>query len=88
MRMLVRTLLTGLQWPLLVKTGLRNWKMKTVPVGRSLIRLPKLVNVLSENEVDEEEGLALLNLAIESENAGNDFKTGFFGVVDDGFCKD
>lgn len=48
MRMALRYLLAGvLQWPLLVKTGLRNWNKKTVPVGRSLMRLPTPVNAKS-----------------------------------------
>lgn len=42
---LVRYLLMGWHWPLLVRTGLRNWKAKTVPVGRSLIRFPTPVRV-------------------------------------------
>ena len=37
--------------------------MKTVPVGRSLIRFPKPVKVLSETEDDEEEE-EVLDLAI------------------------
>ena len=47
MRVPLRYLLTLLQWPLLVKTGLRNWNKKTVPVGRSLMRLPTPVNATS-----------------------------------------
>jgi len=46
-RMAVRYLLMVLQWPLLDKTGLRNWYRKTVPVGRRLMRLPTPDNVLS-----------------------------------------
>ena len=34
--------------PLLVRSGLANWKRKIVPVGRSLIRLPRPVNAFSE----------------------------------------
>lgn len=45
MRKEVRYLLMMWHWPLLVRTGLRNWKTKTVPVGRSLIRFPTPVRV-------------------------------------------
>lgn len=34
MRVAEAYLLTGLQWPLLVKIGLKYWNMKTVPVGK------------------------------------------------------
>ena len=57
--MLSRYLLRVLHFPLLVKTGLRNWNKKTVPVGRSFMRLPTPVNVFSLVpfllDVDEEE---------------------------------
>ena len=47
-RMAVRYLLIVLlQCPLLDNTGLRNWYKNTVPVGRSLMRLPTPDNVLS-----------------------------------------
>lgn len=46
MRMEERYLLMVVQWPLFVTTGLRNWNVKTVPVGRSFIRFPTLESVL------------------------------------------
>lgn len=46
----VRDLLIGSQWPLLVRIGLRNWKRKTVPVGRWRIRFPTPVRVFSVAE--------------------------------------
>ncbi|KAK8671050.1 hypothetical protein V6N13_037659 [Hibiscus sabdariffa] len=59
-RMLVKTLFAMLHCPVLVKTGLRNWKMKTVPVGRSLTRLPKPENVFPEiDEFGDKEVLEL-----------------------------
>lgn len=44
-KMADKYLLTTWHWPLLVRTGLRNWKTKTVPVGRSLMRFPTPVRV-------------------------------------------
>lgn len=44
----MRYLLKIVQLPSLVATGLTNWKRKTVPVGRSLMRLPSPERVLSE----------------------------------------
>ncbi|GER26097.1 phosphoglycerol transferase I, partial [Striga asiatica] len=38
-------LLMTWQWPLFVRRGLRNWNKNTVPVGRSLMRLPMAVRV-------------------------------------------
>ncbi|MFS7924191.1 hypothetical protein Hanom_Chr03g00269731 [Helianthus anomalus] len=46
MRIEVRYLLMVVQWPLLVRTGFRNWKVKTVPVGRSFMRFPTPESVL------------------------------------------
>lgn len=46
MRVEERYLLTVVQWPPLVRTGLRNWKVKTVPVGRSFMRFPTPESVL------------------------------------------
>ena len=43
---------TAVQEPLLVRTGLRNWKRKTVPVGRSLMRFPAPVKALPETPDD------------------------------------
>ena len=59
-RAAVMTLLAvAVQLPVSVVTGLRNWKRKTVPVGRSLMRLPSPVNVFPvrvwEEEEDEED---------------------------------
>ena len=45
-----RDLLIGSHWPLLVRIGLRNWKRKTVPVGRRRIRFPTPVRVFSVAE--------------------------------------
>lgn len=49
-RIPVKYLFMVWQWPLLVSTGLRNWNKNTVPVGRSLMRLPTPVKVLTEME--------------------------------------
>lgn len=59
-RMLDKYLLRVVQLPLLVTTGLRNWKMKTVPVGRSFMRFPRPVNVLSLKEDDEDDELVIV----------------------------
>ena len=37
--MSVKDLVTASQAPLLVKTGVRSWKARSVPVGRRLARL-------------------------------------------------
>lgn len=44
----MRYLLTVVQCPLFVTTGMRNWKRKTVPVGRSLTRFPSAENVFPD----------------------------------------
>lgn len=72
---LVRYLLMGWHWPLLVRTGLRNWKAKTVPVGRSLIRFPTPVRVACAVVCG---GGGLLGL---DDMVGGGVFDGLFGVV-------
>ncbi|KAK4795681.1 hypothetical protein SAY86_028007 [Trapa natans] len=54
MRMAVRALLEELQLPLLVVMGLRYWKRKTVPAGRSFMRFPKAEKTVEAEELVEE----------------------------------
>uniref|UniRef100_A0A2N9HIY0 Uncharacterized protein n=1 Tax=Fagus sylvatica TaxID=28930 RepID=A0A2N9HIY0_FAGSY len=66
--MAVRYLLMVSQLPLLDRTGLRNWYVKTVPVGRSLMRFPSSPdNVLSLTVVWE----LCLDLAARQHPFGN-----------------
>lgn len=48
MRRASRVLFRVLHEPLFVRTGLRNWKRKIVPVGRSFIRFPRPEKVFAE----------------------------------------
>lgn len=66
MRMAVRALLVALQLPLLVVIGLRYWKRKTVPDGRSLMRFPRAEKTVELEELleDDEVVVVVLELAV------------------------
>ncbi|PKI68813.1 hypothetical protein CRG98_010870 [Punica granatum] len=55
MRTAVRTLFVTVQLALLVVIGLRYWKRKTVPAGRSLIRSPRDEKTVELEELLEDD---------------------------------
>ena len=67
MRTESRVLLRTLHEPLLVRTGLRNWNRKTVPVGRSFIRFPTPESVFEAAVEDEDEDADVVWASAEDE---------------------
>lgn len=88
MRMAVSTLLVVLQLPLLVVIGLRYWKRKTVPAGRSLMRFPTAEKTVDELEelLEDDEVVVVVELlvVVDFENAEATFlKTDVIVLIND-----